>query len=133
MLCGINSLVSVGSTCPFAVNSNGKFYAEINTQFLVGTAIGYNEKLIKDKYDEKYFCVIVSNIYQNIVSLQAGSEILANNVSTAFKIYKIRGEESHQEIKSGNSGAASAIVDILNQLRGDYFQVSNVLKIRDNK
>ena len=131
--CGPKNLIAIDFTHPSAVNANGKFYAEMNIPFVMGTTGGDREQLIGDMDEAKHFCVIAPNMAKQIVALQAGLEDLAKNFPGAFEGYKMHVRESHQKTKADTSGTAKAIVDSLKQLSDDDFQVSDIEKIRDDK
>lgn len=66
--------------------------------------------------------------------MQAGLEDLATKFPAAFAGYKLEVTESHQKTKADTSGTAKAVIDSLNKLSDDNFNVEKDIEmLRDDQ
>ena len=131
---GYDNVLAIDYTHPSAVNDNAIFYAEHNLPFVMGTTGGDRDKLMSDMVSSDAFAVIAPNMGKQIVAMQAGLEDLATKFPAAFAGYKLEVTESHQKTKADTSGTAKAVIDSLNKLSDDNFNVEKDIEmLRDDQ
>ena len=127
-------IIAIDYTHPSAVNSNGKWYAEQQLPFVMGTTGGDREQLAADVEAAGLAAVIAPNMGKQIVAMQAALENLAKEYPLAFDGYKLKVTESHQKTKADTSGTAKAVIGSLLKLSGDEFDIeNNINMLRDDE
>ena len=126
-------VIAIDYTHPSAVNTNGKWYAEQQLPFVMGTTGGDREQLTADVEAQGLAAVIAPNMGKQIVAMQAALQGLAKEYPMAFSGYKLKVTESHQKTKADTSGTAKAVIGSLLDLSGDDFDAeSDINMLRDD-
>jgi 4-hydroxy-tetrahydrodipicolinate reductase len=130
---GPSNVLAIDYTHPSAVNGNGKFYAQHELPFVMGTTGGDREQLIADV--EGHFCVIAPNMGKQIVAMQAALEDLAVKFPGAFAGYELEVTESHQKTKADTSGTAKAVIGSIQTLAADdsFDMEEDIEMLRDDE
>lgn len=128
-------VIAIDYTHPSAVNSNGKWYAEQNLPFVMGTTGGDRVELFDDVQSANLSAVIAPNMGKQIVAMQGALESLASQYPNAFGGYELKVTESHQKTKADTSGTAKAVIDSLLTLSGDdkFDKENDINMLRDDE